>query len=217
MPSPMRDAPRVGVLAGLPVHPSGLVVPYATLCVPDDGSDPVTTVRTELGHELRCACVYGQGKPRFGRPCIDRQRQCMRQGRCSVCGHRVRPAKGGMLFLGVGVTTVPPGVEVPASIEPPVHPVCAAYSTLVCPRVIEDNAEIVVAAAASYEVRKFVTFPVLPTGPRMLALHEPVPYSGVAQEYAAVLPRHGVSKTPLHDWMTHRAPQPYRRLYIDRM
>ncbi|MFJ2782264.1 hypothetical protein [Kitasatospora sp. NPDC087315] len=83
------------------------------------------------GPTLVCTCVPGRGRPLLGQVCPQRQRACMNERRCQLCGLRIKHR-----FRAVFVAGAPKGDGPGFVIEPPLHRSCAAYAIQVCPHLI---------------------------------------------------------------------------------
>jgi hypothetical protein len=103
----------------------GFPIPYVA-----DWTRPENTV--DIIHRdgyaiMGCSCRIGVGTPLLGEQCPVRQRLCMLNRRCQVCGRTIR-ADQPVVFLG--------RADLPYYIEPPLHKACAAYSVQVCPGMV---------------------------------------------------------------------------------
>lgn len=79
----------------------------------------------------------GQGKPQFGKPHSNRQRKCIAQCRCDLCG---RPLKMNTKISLSHARPVMHGAEGWAilQVEPLLHPECAARCIKFCPSLKRD-------------------------------------------------------------------------------
>jgi hypothetical protein len=81
----------------------------------------------------------GVGKPQFGKPHSDRQRQCIAEERCDLCGRTLRHAtKVSLSHARVN----PKGAQGPCvmQVEPMVHKACAVECIEQCPSLRRDIA-----------------------------------------------------------------------------
>ncbi|MEU0108485.1 hypothetical protein ABZ313_24425 [Streptomyces sp. NPDC006251] len=129
-------------IARLPRNSAGRPVPgnIAWYGTDDDGSIPVTHDDT-LGAHITCLCTPGRGTPKFGEQCPVRQRQFMVQRRCGLCTQHIE-APGQLVFIGE--------TDAQYYLEPPLHPLCAAYALQVCPVLHAAGERIEVAVTESY-------------------------------------------------------------------
>lgn len=208
MPAPHATVPMPRHVAQLPTI-GGMPIPYTTkFADPATGAEPqyVGTDRNGSAAE-RCGCVFGEGKPLLGHPCPHRQRKAMVQRRCVTCGRKIG-AKTEVIFIGVA--TKVGDVEHPYSIEPPAHRDCAAYSVLVCPRLIAKADKVMIATCRQYHLGQMVA--TLQSGTsnvrhHMAPMGEKVT-DGIVDLYGAI-PLGGYLM-PLSTWMRDYAPHPYR-------
>ncbi|MFV2198208.1 hypothetical protein [Nocardiopsis sp. LOL_012] len=123
MPASWRTAPMPAPVAALPRTTQGMPIPYTV----SRGEDPERIVhRPGTGPVAVCDCSPDRGRPFFGSQCPQRQRRCVRQRRCPVCGQRVDSDS----YLAFGGLPLP---GTPWFMEAGAHPQCLAYSLAVCP------------------------------------------------------------------------------------
>lgn len=89
---------------------------------------------------IRQAVAVGEGKPQFGKPHMDRQRQVIAEGRCDLCGKSLA-ARTKVSLSHARVRRN--GAEGPAvmQVEPLLHRECAAASMRYCPSLRWDIAD----------------------------------------------------------------------------
>jgi len=204
------DVPKSPAIAALPTTGRGMPVPYITLYRPNDGHDVTYTVRATRGPMCACTCKLGEGRPVIGVQCVSRQRRAMRKKLCGVCGQDLHPGDD-IIFIGPGETFAhgSDGSTVPASIEAPLHPECAAYSALTCPRLLHQPATITLAVMREYSLAdQLLVGYDANRQPRYVIAPPAADHSslGALNSYAAVLqPEHG-RLTTLEAWMYDEAP-----------
>ncbi|MFJ9580627.1 hypothetical protein ACIRQF_30090 [Streptomyces sp. NPDC101191] len=142
MSSSWRDVPMPPAVARLPRNSAGRPVPgnIAWYEADDDGAILVTR-DDELGGHVTCPCTPGRGTPRFGEQCPMQQRLLMRQRRCGLCTQAITPLAQ-LVFVGES--------DAAYYLEPPLHPLCAAYALKVCPVLHAAGESIEVALTTSY-------------------------------------------------------------------
>ncbi|MFF3959153.1 hypothetical protein ACFYY1_39065 [Streptomyces sp. NPDC001890] len=129
-------------VALLPRNSAGRPVPgNVAWYEPDDDGSILVTRDTELGGHITCPCTPGNGTARFGEQCPVRQRQFMAQRRCGLCTQGIEPTAQ-LVFIGEA--------NAPYYLEPPLHPLCAAYALQVCPALHAAGESIEVALTHSY-------------------------------------------------------------------
>lgn len=211
MPPPHVTLPPPKRAAGLPKI-GDMPVPYTTMYVnhaPALPGDPTYNGYDDTGSPIsKCRCQFGVGRPLLGKPCPDRQRKAMLERRCVTCG-RVIGLKSELVFIGVAVHEHRP--ELCYAIEPPAHADCAAYSALVCPRLIEKGDKVVIARCRTYELAQLVAnlgpdgkphLHLAPLGERVR--------DGIIDLYAAFPDPATAIQAPLTEWLRHGAPRQYR-------
>lgn len=216
MPITASDVPLSPALRRLPEHSSGLRVPYGTYYEPTPGADLTYLEQTTDGAMMRqCSCTFGIGIPRFGAPCLHRQRNAILHRKCVTCGQRIKP--GALAVLIGGERNRLPGLSelTWTSVEPPAHPACAAYSALLCPRLRQspENTEVAV-TRGPHQVWKKVVIGFGPGGHGMghaVPLSAPVRVGGI-DVYIAVPDPRQTRFTNLTQWMAREAPGQYRSL-----
>lgn len=211
MPPPHVTVPLPNQVARLPKI-GDMPVPYTTMYVnhdPDLPGDPTYTGYDDTGSRIeKCRCQFGIGRPLLGKPCPDRQRKAMLERRCVTCGREIS-LKTELVFIGAAVHEHHP--EVCYSIEPPAHPDCAAYSTLVCPRLIAKADKVVIARTRAYELAQMVAS----LGPNGQLEHRLAPLGalvgqGIIDLYAAFPDPAATTQTSLVEWLRRDAPRRYR-------
>ena len=212
--SAFADVPIPQGMSRLPIVGRGMPVPWTTMYTEGD-DDPVSIVDTTRGRELRCSCVLGRGRPHLGKPCAHRQRKGITERRCVMCGRRV---VGRETFVGATKNRVlDVNRPVWTSIEPPAHPPCAAYALLACPHLAgADGGAFDIGVTSQYDTYKHVAVDF--SGTKAKGYAAPLDYEfehGVVDIYTAVL--RGARIMSAHTWMTTLAPEPYRRLWVERL
>lgn len=92
------------------------------------------------GHAAICQVeAPGVGKPMFGKPHWIRQRQCIAQCRCDLCGKLLKPATKVSLSHARPVGHGAEGLAI-LQVEPLLHRACAAESMKHCPSLRRDLA-----------------------------------------------------------------------------
>ena len=81
----------------------------------------------------------GVGKPTFGKPHCQRQRQCIAEGRCDLCGKSLKLATKVSLSHARPVGHGAQGLAI-LQVEPLLHRECAAISMRFCPSLKRDIA-----------------------------------------------------------------------------
>lgn len=114
------------------------------------------------------AVAPGVGKPTFGKPHCQRQRQAIAEGRCDLCGKPLKLATKVSLSHARPVTHGATGLAV-MQVEPLLHKACAATSLQFCPSLKRDI------AAGTLMVRQVtrwqVQFAIM--GPQYIAAYVP--------------------------------------------
>ena len=117
----------------------GVPVPWTVSWSAENTGFHIAPCRFANGRPAICQAVArGEGKPRFGAPHMQRQRQAIAQGHCDLCG---RP-----LHLKTKVSLsharMRAGAEGPCvmQVEPLLHKDCAAISVRHCPSLKRDLA-----------------------------------------------------------------------------
>nr|BFD90985.1 hypothetical protein KitaXyl93_23450 [Kitasatospora sp. Xyl93] len=123
-----RQVPMPAEVKALPRDPRGYPVGWATLW--ESGTRTLRIV-AGTGPTLVCTCVPGCGRPLLGQVCPQRQRACMNERRCQLCGLRIK-----YRFRVVFVAGAPEGDGPGFVIEAPLHCSCASYAIQVCPHLI---------------------------------------------------------------------------------
>jgi hypothetical protein len=123
MPAAWRTVPMPETVAALPRTAQGMPVPFTV----SRGPDPERIAyREETGLTVVCDCDPGTDKPVFSAQCPERQRQCAKDGLCSVCGQRISEeeysAFGGLPLPGTNLY-----------MEAAAHTACLAYAFQICP------------------------------------------------------------------------------------
>lgn len=85
------------------------------------------------------AVAPGVGKPSFGKPHWNRQRECIAECRCDLCGKSVKSATKVSLSHARPVAHGAQGLAI-LQVEPLLHRACAAESTKFCPSLKRDIA-----------------------------------------------------------------------------
>ena len=115
-------------------------VPWTIAWTGEESSFRVDACRFADRRPAICQAVApGIGKPRFGKPHWQRQRQCIAEGRCDLCGKALKLATKVSLSharpVGHGAT----GLNI-LQVEPLLHRACAATSMQHCPSLRRDIA-----------------------------------------------------------------------------
>lgn len=215
MPPAVAKLPRIG----------NMPVPWIT-AHEVDGQDPKRgDLAASGGPVLECRCELGVGDAVIGKQCPVRQRTAMVERLCSICGQHI---DGAVIFVGISVSTSMPGADlVPVSMEAPTHPMCAAYSALVCPAIGGERAVKCALAIVSQDYtlvdRWIVPDPARPdrVGERFVPHGTPRTFLGrpigCLDMVFARLDDEAVRFAMLAEWMPAAAPNPYRRLWRQRM
>lgn len=79
----------------LPLDDNGAPIPWITCWHPTFLGSMERALEPGTGDELvqvaLCGCMPGTGQPELDTLCPDRQRQAVRERRCSFCGHQLHP------------------------------------------------------------------------------------------------------------------------------
>lgn len=217
MTQPTEDAPTRPAWERVPkparirrsVHLGNMPVPWVTCW----SAKPFHPEHGPLGISMSCHCTPGVGKPGLAGQCPVRQRRAMIERRCNACGDRIT---GVALFAGVFHTALVDEGRTPITAEAPVHPVCLAYSALVCPRLhrVPDRCMVVAVRGAYPLIDQWMT------SHGGIESHHYQPHDtprapNAALEYVyARLNLPGLTAITLGDWMYRHAPQPYRALWL---
>jgi len=104
---------------------------------------------------LRMDSSPGIGKPQFGRPHSDRQRQTIASGWCDLCGKPLKNRTKVSLSHARGRTNAAAGGTGILQVEPLLHRECAAESLKFCPSLRRDIAAgtLMVRQVNSYRVQ----------------------------------------------------------------
>ena len=151
---------RPGFLKHLPVDKRGFPVPWVSDWT--GSKDPDLHGRPGFAQAdlwaVGCpwptvTVLEPRGKPGTGAPMLavlhpSRQRTCMLDRKCQVCGKRVNATE--KAYLAGGAALVAEGFR-----EPPMHLRCAVFSLFACPGI--NRADMVVAEAYGYELRPLST------------------------------------------------------------
>lgn len=118
---------------------------------------------------LRQCVVVGVGKPLFGKPHSDRQRETIADGRCDLCGKPLRNRTKVSLSHATERLNAAPGGTGILQVEPLLHRECAAISMKFCPSLRRDVAAgtVMIRQVVSYRVQ----FAVM--GPQYIAHYVP--------------------------------------------
>jgi hypothetical protein len=135
MPAAVARLPRNG--AGRPV-PGNIAWHEA-----DDNGSILVARNDNLGSHVTCPCTPGRGTPRFGEQCPEQQRKLMVGRRCGLCTRAINPTAQ-LVFIGE--------TDARYYLEPPLHPLCAAYALQVCPVLHAAADRIEVAVTRSYSL-----------------------------------------------------------------
>lgn len=136
----------------------------------------------------------GIGKPTFGKPHSQRQRQCIAEGRCDLCGKSLKLATKVSLSHARPVAHGAEGLAV-LQVEPLLHRACAAISMRHCPSLRRDIADgtLMVRQVTRYRVQ----FAVM--GPQFVSHYVP---GYVAQPSDRIV---GSAKVELLQWVDRDA------------
>lgn len=150
MPAAWRTTPMPAPIKALPRTAAGMPVPFTV----SRGADPERIAyREETGLTVVCACDPDTDVPVFAAQCPERQRQCAKEGLCSVCGQRIGDAH--FAFGGLPL----PGTDL--YMEAGAHPRCLAYALQVCPVLAReagpDHPVVLAERVHTYEARRFYT------------------------------------------------------------
>ncbi|WP_276200647.1 hypothetical protein [Chelatococcus sp. XZ-Ab1] len=113
-------------------------VPYTASWSAEEGTTHVAPCRWASGRPALCQAVArGEGKPLFGKPHAQRQRQAIVDGLCDLCG---RPLKNCTKVSLSHARTHANGAHGLANlqVEPLLHRECAATSARLCPSLRRD-------------------------------------------------------------------------------
>ncbi|WSM44678.1 hypothetical protein OIE78_34480 (plasmid) [Streptomyces cellulosae] len=196
-----RSIPMPSGVARLPRNSAGRPVPgnIAWYEADDDGAILVMQDH-ELGVHITCPCTPGRGTPKFGEQCPVRQREFMLQRRCGLCTRDIEPT-GQLVFVG----------ETSAQyyLEPPLHPLCAAYALQVCPVLHAAGERIEVALTQSYALAEDRITEMTDEGKMRRSTvpfgHPFAPYLGVLEFYLAF--PETPERLPGPVWLAQRAPK----------
>ncbi|GAA1439435.1 hypothetical protein [Nocardiopsis tropica] len=123
MPAAWRTMPMPETVAALPRTAQGMPVPFTV----SRGHDPERIAyREETGLTVVCHCDPHTDKPVFSAQCPERQRQCAKDGLCSVCGQHISE-EDYSVFGGLPL----PGTNL--YMEAAAHTECLSYAFKVCP------------------------------------------------------------------------------------
>ena len=111
-------------IARLPKDKKGFPIPYVAEWS-HEADDSTFVIHDEGWAQANCNCKIGEGEPILGHQCPVRQRECMAEHKCQVCGFPIEGTDTEMAFIG--------GEDMNVFWEPPLHLSCAAYSLQVCP------------------------------------------------------------------------------------
>jgi hypothetical protein len=124
MPRGWKAVEMTEHIAALPRDKKGFPIPYVAEWS-REGDSSEMDIRENYA-VATCNCVVGVGEPVLGNQCPVRQRECMKEHKCQVCGFTIEGFPNTeMAFLGHENLNV--------FWEPPLHLSCAAYSLQVCP------------------------------------------------------------------------------------
>ncbi|MFF8431022.1 hypothetical protein ACF07Y_38995 [Streptomyces sp. NPDC016566] len=192
MPPPVARLPRNS--AGRPVP--GNITWYE----PDDNGATLVTRDSEKGAHITCPCTPGSGTPRFGEQCPVRQRQFMTQRQCGLCTQGIRPTDQ-LVFIGE--------TNAQYYLEPPLHPLCAAYALQVCPVLHASGERIEVALTHSYTLAEDRITGVSADGTMrrsVFAFGDPVAHHLAVLEFYLAFPDTPERRTG-PKWLGQRAPR----------
>lgn len=102
----------------------------------------------------------GVGKPQFGKPHSQRQRQCIAEGLCDLCGRSLKAATKVSLSHARPVAHGAQGVAI-LQVEPLLHRACALESMKFCPSLKRDIAAgtLMIRQVTRYDVQFAVMGP----------------------------------------------------------
>lgn len=201
MSHPWRSTPMPPAVARLPRSSAGRPVPgNITWYERDDDGAILVTRDTKLGGHITCPCTPGTGTPRFGEQCPQRQRTFMAQRQCGLCTENIEPTAE-LVFIGE--------TNAPYYLEPPLHPLCAAYALQVCPVLHAGGQRIEVALTHSYTLAEDRITGISADGTlrrSVFALGDPVArHLAVLQFYLAFPDTPERLTAP--NWLAQRAPK----------
>ncbi|WP_019608845.1 hypothetical protein [Nocardiopsis sp. CNS-639] len=162
MPEQMAHLPRV----------HGTPVPWTAQW--SSGTEHV--VERENGPVLVCTCRIGKGRPRFGNPCANRQRQAVAERRCSVCGTPIS-AKATCAWTVADTATR-------YYVEPPAHLHCLLFALQACPKLASIAHRTHVVQAVNYTVFERRAVSASPEGGVFELVPFGEPSAGVVELYA---------------------------------
>ncbi len=162
MPEQMARLPRV----------HGTPVPWTAQW--SSGTEHV--VERESGPVLVCTCQIGKGRPRFGNPCANRQRQAVAERRCSVCGTPIGAEASCAWTVADTATRY--------YVEPPAHLHCLLFALQACPKLASIAHRTHIVQAFSYTVVERRTVGTSPEGPVFELVPFGEPSAGVVELYA---------------------------------
>lgn len=124
----------------LPAHTltyGGVAVPYTASWSAEEGRFFLARCRYANALAICQVEARGEGKPRFGKPHSQRQREVIARGLCDLCG---RPLAHRTKVSLSHARVVTHGAEGPAilQVEPLLHKECAAISLTQCPSLKRD-------------------------------------------------------------------------------
>lgn len=130
MPRGWKAVEMTEHIARLPKDRKGFPIPYVAEWT-HESDDSTFVVHPEGWAQANCNCKIGEGEPILGHQCPVRQRECMSEHKCQVCGFPIEGVPHTeMAFIGGESMNV---FWENVFWEPPLHLSCAAYSLQVCP------------------------------------------------------------------------------------
>ncbi|WP_159945314.1 MULTISPECIES: hypothetical protein [unclassified Nocardiopsis] len=186
MPPPVARLPRAGTTP----------VPWTVQW--SSGTEHV--VERESGPVLVCTCKAGKGRPRFGDPCANRQRQAVAERRCTVCGTPIDADQVCTWTLADTATQY--------YVEAPAHPQCLAFALRTCPKLASIAHRTHVVQARDYLIWERRALGTSPNGElvfEMVPFGDPSP--GVIELYA--LTPVDPEFTPAAVWLADHVQDPW--------